>query len=98
MDKRGRIVGIVVFAVGIAVLVFVFATAYAMFRSPVQKLLVAAEGKASTAEGLGSAVVLIAVKIGLLFVMTLAGSLIASKGIQLYIGSSVNEEKPSRSQ
>ena len=89
MNRSGRIIGMAVFAVGIIVLLLVFGIAYAMFTSPSSELLRSggAPGSPVTAAGLGSAVVLVLVRIALLFVMTLAGSLIASRGIQLYLGS-----------
>ncbi|MCL6628336.1 MAG: hypothetical protein K6U00_01890 [Armatimonadetes bacterium] len=93
MDRRGRFVGMVVFALGIAVLIFVFIIAYTMFKSPVSHLLPTAGGKAPSAMDLGTAVAWVAVRIGLLFIMTLAGSLIASKGIQLYLGSGTADSR-----
>lgn len=97
MDRRGRFVGMVVFALGIAILIFVFIIAYVMFESPVSYLLPTANGKAPSAIDLGTAVAWMAVRIGLLFTMTIAGSLIASKGIQLYLGSRTVDSKQSRS-
>jgi hypothetical protein len=89
MDKGGRVVGMLVFALGIVVLLLVLWIAYGMFSTPASAFLHAGgAGKGSlTASGLGVTVVWIFVKIALLFVMTLAASLIASRGIQLYLGS-----------
>ena len=84
MDRRGRVTGMVVFVLGIAVLLFVFGIAYSMFTSPADKLLSPGGG---TAAGLGNALAIILAKTLLLFVMTLAGSWIAGRGIQLYLGS-----------
>ena len=95
MNKSGRIVGMIVFLVGIAVLLFVLITAYQMFSAPASDLFQTGSGTASspTAVGLGSSIAVVLVKIGLLFVMTLAGSLLAGKGIQLYIGSGENASR-----
>jgi len=90
MSKRTRVAGIVAFALGIVVLIFVFAIAYSMFTSPAEELLSPKGGQNSslTAVGLGNILVMLLVRILLLLVMTLAGSLIASRGIQLYLGAS----------
>lgn len=89
MDKGGRIAGMAVFALGVIALLFVFGIAYSMFTSPASEILRArgAVASPSDAAGLGSAIALVLVRIVLLFVMTLAGSFIAGRGIQLYLGS-----------
>jgi hypothetical protein len=74
-----------VFALGIVILVFVFAIAYGTFTSPASDVLGTGPGPL-TAPGLGGSLVMVLVRVLLLFVMTLAGSLIASRGIQLYLG------------
>jgi len=84
MDRRGRVTGMVVFVLGIAVLLFVFGIAYSMFTSPADELLPPIGG---TAVGLGNALAIILAKTLLLFIMTLAGSWIAGRGVQLYLGS-----------
>jgi hypothetical protein len=76
----------IVFILGIIVLLFVFWEAFSMFTSPAAELLPASASSNATAAGLGSSLALMIVRIGLLFVMTLAGSLIASRGILLYLG------------
>ena len=83
MERTGRIVGMMIFALGIIALVFVFGIAYRMFTLPADQLFAT---PALTAANLGSAAVLILIRIALLFIMTLAGALIASRGIQLYLG------------
>ena len=87
MNRTGRTAGMAVFAIGIAVLFLVFGIAYGMFTSSSPELFTPSDG-AVNAVGLGKAAVVIFVRIALLFIMTLAGSLIASRGIQLYLGSS----------
>ncbi|HUV03801.1 MAG TPA: hypothetical protein VMX94_01695 [Armatimonadota bacterium] len=96
MDKRARVVGMAVFALGVVVLLFVFGVAYTMFTSPADELLSPRGGQSPslTGAGLGNALAAALVRLVLLFVMTLAGSLIASKGIQLYLGSGERPEKP----
>ena len=75
----GRIIGLVVFAVGALMLVFVFFRAYYLFTSPPSRV-------APTTMTLTEAGLTLAAQIGLLFIMTLAGSLIAARGVQLYLG------------
>ena len=84
MDKSTRIVGMTVFVLGIIVLLFVFATAYRMFF-PLSSQFLSKEAVA-TGAGLGRELISVLIKIILLFIMTLAGSLIAARGIQLCLG------------
>lgn len=78
-----------VFALGIVMLLLVLWIAYGMFSTPASVFFSAGgAGKGSlTAAGLGVTIAWIFVKIALLFVMTLAASLIASRGIQLYLSA-----------
>ena len=70
------------FVAGVAILAFVFFRAYALFSAPPAGLA----GSAPTAGYLASAGMSLLARIGLLFIMTLAGSLIAGRGVQLYLG------------
>ena len=92
MDRGGRVVGMLVFLVGIAILLFVFAIAYKMFISPASTFL-AAGGASPNASTLGVSVIWIFVRIALLFVMVLAASSVASRGIHLYLGSGERGER-----
>ena len=97
MDRGSRRLGMIVFLLGIALLIAVFVMAYRVFATPISTLICGAGGSASaTASQLGTAVVATLIRIGLLFVMTLAGSLIASRGISLYLGPAAIRE-PSES-
>ena len=89
-DFIGRIVGIVVFLGGIALLVFVFVLAYGFFTSAGNGLApVHSSGGAvqPAATQLGREAVRLFVQIGLLIVMTIIGSLLAGRGIQLYFAA-----------
>jgi divalent metal cation (Fe/Co/Zn/Cd) transporter len=79
-----------VFILGIGMLVAVLFMAFSMFTSPISLALNTggAAGSTPNTASLGTAIAWIVVKIVLLFVMTLAASSIASKGIYLYLGSS----------
>lgn len=87
MNRGGRVLGIVVFVLGIAILIFVFGLAYSMFTAPASEVFGGSPDSPATVTSLGTSIALMVVRIGLLFVMTLAGSLVAARGIGLYLGS-----------
>ena len=70
-------------------LCFVFMSAMHLFQTPVQglNLPVAKDGTAPPASSIGAALAQYVVKIGLLGLMALAGSVIANKGVHLYFAS-----------
>jgi hypothetical protein len=85
-DTLARALGILVFLVGIGVLVFVFVLTYRMFNSPNYGLVPtpgAGKGQSAT-QTLGSSALVMLLRIALLFIMALVGSLVAGRGIQLY--------------
>jgi hypothetical protein len=88
-DVAGRIIGMLVFLAGVAILVFVFVAAYRYFDSNtiVLKPTVPASAAQTTANRLGESVVLLMARIALLIVMAIAGSQIAGRGIQLYFAA-----------
>ncbi|GIV19432.1 MAG: hypothetical protein KatS3mg023_1183 [Armatimonadota bacterium] len=79
-DWIGRILGVAVFLLGIGVLWIVFREAHQMFTAP----LPSAE---KSLPKLGQIGIDILKKLGLLIIMTLAGSLIANKGVQMYFAA-----------
>ena len=79
-DWIGRILGITVFLLGIGVLWIVFREAHQMFTAP----LPSAE---KSLPKLGQIGIDVLKKLGLLVIMTLAGSLIANKGVQMYFAA-----------
>lgn len=85
-DLPGRILAVVVFLLGIGLLCFVFSLAWSLFRSPVPglELPVKPGTAAPPAAGIGIALTALARQLLLLAVMTIAGSLIAGKGLHLY--------------
>ncbi len=88
-DLFGRILGIAVFLGGIGVLAFVFLTAFHFFNSPMGHLQAHPQPGSSipaTAQ-LGSSALRLLVQIALLIVMTIVGSLIAGRGVQMYFAS-----------
>lgn len=89
-DLVAQIIGIVIFMVGIAILLFVFYNAYIMFNEPIPGLTDANPSTKLTVDMLGKILVSVLIKLLLLFVMALAGSLIAARGIGLYTKCSNN--------
>ena len=88
-DLSGRLLALLVFLTGIGILVFVFVTALHLFQSPVPGLAlpVAAGTTAPPAANIGAALAQFVRDLLLLGVMTLVGSLLASKGAHLYFGT-----------
>jgi hypothetical protein len=85
-DLPGRILAFIVFLLGVALLCIVFAVAWSLYRAPVPGLEMPVKPGASAppAAGIGIALTAFVRQLLLLAVMTLAGSLIASKGVHLY--------------
>ncbi|MFQ3548716.1 MAG: hypothetical protein SNJ70_03065 [Armatimonadota bacterium] len=87
-DLTAKIIGLLVFFAGIALLIFVFHLSY-NYYSASHLLAVTNENgnEASPVSQLGNSAISMFSKIGLLFVMAVVGSLIASRGIHLYFYS-----------
>ncbi len=86
MNKSGRAIGMIVFVLGISVLLLVLGTAYQMFAAPISSVFHPNGNTPLNAAAMGGVIAWIIVRITLLFVMMLAGSAIASRGIHLYLG------------
>lgn len=91
-DLVGRLLGIVVFLVGVGLLAFVFLMAYGFFSSDIVGSHAIKDAGEPVATQLGRSAVDMLAKIGLLVVMTIVGSLIAGRGIQLYFASTGRHE------
>jgi hypothetical protein len=78
-----------VFLLGIGLLCFVFSVAWTLFRSPVPGLDLPVKPTATPppAAGIGIALTAFVRQLLLLALMTLAGSLVAGRGIQLYFSA-----------
>ena len=84
-DHPSRVFGLITFVLGIGLLIAVFFLALNMFQSPVPGLRLPASGTAPPpAVNIGIALTAFLEKIILIFVMTIAGAIIASRGIHLY--------------
>ena len=88
-DLSCRLVALLVFLLGIGMLVFVFVSALHLFQSPVPGLepLQTRGAPPPAAANIGVSLAGLARELLLLGVMTLAGSLLASKGVHLYFSS-----------
>ena len=88
-DLSCRLVALLVFLLGIGMLVFVFVSALHLFQSPVPGLepLQTPGAAPPAAANIGISLAGFARELLLLGVMTLAGSLLASKGVSLYFSS-----------
>src|SRR3989304_4244539 len=93
-DLAARVIGLLVFALGIVILVFSFFIAYyGLFTSPTAGIAVqpSTPGGLSVSATLSRSALFVLTKIGALFIMVLVGSLIASRGIQVYFAGEEKE-------
>jgi len=87
MQKRdlvARAIGLAVFAFGITILIASFVIAYKLFTSAGITVAPGVPGGSSAAGNLGRSAIVTLVRIGALFIMVLVGSLVASRGVQMY--------------
>lgn len=101
MQKRdlvARISGLLAFVLGIAVLIISFIFAFKLFTSPTAGLALtpARPGGPSATSTLGQSAVVIALRIAALFIIVLAGSLIAGRGAQMYCAGLEHPEKETK--
>ena len=83
-DLVARVIGLVVFTLGIAILVVSFVFAYRLFTSTGIAIAPGKPGGPSASVNLGSSAIVTLARIGALFIIVLVGSLIASRGVQMY--------------
>lgn len=89
-DILGRSIGMLVFLLGVGLLVWVFYIAYGLFSQPAATALGfdAAHAKtAPTASTIGTQFGWLVFRVAYLFLMSIAGSLIANKGVNLYFSA-----------
>jgi hypothetical protein len=82
-DWVGSGLGIITFLLGLALLIFTFRNAAAMFSVSARETL----GDQKDVTELGKSFGHVLLRIGLLLVMSVVGSLIAGQGIRLYLAS-----------
>jgi hypothetical protein len=101
-SAAGRVLGILVFLVGIAILVTVAVVTYNLFTASTTPLQVKPGAPEGATSQLGVSVVRLLYQIALLVVLCIAGSLVAARGLHFYFVASGSlpprrlrqEEKP----
>jgi hypothetical protein len=96
-DPIGSVVGLVTFLGGVAVLLVVFSLAYRMFTLPPSDALGLVKDKPIDVNTVGPSLATVVIRILLLLLMGLVGSMIANRGIGLYSRSLHEREKPAPS-
>lgn len=86
-DATGSLVGLAVFLGGVALLALTFKLAYDQFNAPHAQALGLEKGKAIDAVATGGKAADILIRLGVLLIMAIVGSMVANKGIGLYSGS-----------
>ena len=87
----GRMLGIIVFLVGIAVLVTVAVVTYRLFTASTSYLQVMPGSPNGATTQLGNSAIKMLYQIALLMVLCIAGSLVAARGLHLYFVASGHE-------
>lgn len=83
-DAFGSVIGILVFLGGVALLLFTFRLAYDMFTVPPADALGIKAGQEIDGAAVGNRLTTIILRVILLLVMGVMGSLVANRGIALY--------------
>lgn len=91
----GSLLGLIVFLAGVALLAFTFNLAYGMFMVPPQDALGVQKDQPLDLGRAGQSFVGVLIKVLMLVVMGLVGSMIANRGVTLFTGSRVDPKKPS---
>ncbi|MCZ7579217.1 MAG: hypothetical protein M5U21_00115 [Fimbriimonadaceae bacterium] len=84
-DLMGSLIGLATFVGGIALLVVTFQLAYAMFSVPPEVAIAGRTKETIDPTVAGQSLVVIVVRVILLLVMSVVGSVIANRGIRLYV-------------
>ncbi len=92
-DWLGSIGGLIIFVAGISLLSLVFKLAFEMFQTPPRLALKIESGKPFDISGVGDALFGVIIKIALLFVMSIIGSVICNRGIHLYASITRKQKK-----
>jgi hypothetical protein len=86
--------GVVTFLVGVTLLLVTFKLAYDMFSIPPGHVITVAQNSQNVDLGKsGDNLVIIAIRVVLLIVMGLMGSLIANRGVSLFTSSRTRQHK-----
>ena len=83
-DATGSVLGIAVFLAGVGLLGLTFRLAYAIFEIPQAQALGLVKGQAIDLGRTSGGAAQIVLRLGILLVMALVGSMVANRGIGLY--------------
>ncbi len=83
-DWVGSVIGLLVFAAGIGLLVLTFQQAFTLFSVPTQ-VAMGASGKTIDLYVAGQSFASLVIRVLLLLVMCVVGSVVANRGIRLYV-------------
>lgn len=84
-DWMGTLIGLLVFLSGIGLLAITFQLAFSMFSVPPSVALSSGAEKAVDLTKAGESLATVVVRVMLLLVMCVVGSVIANRGIRLYV-------------
>ncbi len=84
-DLFARTIGFLVFVLGLSIIIAVLMMGFDLYRDP--NLGIRSTGPTPTATEIGSSLARIVLKLLLLFLGSISGSLIANKGVKLYFAS-----------
>jgi hypothetical protein len=84
-DWVGSLIGLVVFVAGIGLLAVTFQLAFSMFTVPPNVAMGDQPGKSVDLVKAGESLASVAIRVMLLFVMCVVGSVVANRGIRLYV-------------
>lgn len=96
-DLFARVIGFLVFAGGVAIILWVLWLAFALYKDPnmgLGRAQTTPGGVGTTATDLGSAFLRLVFRIALLALGSVSGSLIANKGIHLYFAGLPAKKSP----
>jgi hypothetical protein len=83
-DAVGTLVGLLVFLAGIGLIGFTFYLAYDLFTTPPQTTVGIEVGKPMNLSGAAGSLLTVVVRIVMLAVMAVLGSVVANRGVRLY--------------
>ncbi len=83
----GGLIGLLTFFVGIGLLLFTFQLAHTLFSIPPENVVATAENKTVDLARAGDNLAIVLIKVVMLLVMSVVGSVIANRGIRLYNAS-----------
>lgn len=100
-DRFGQVIGMLVFLLGVGLLIIVFQAAHTLFTTPPDaalRLTFTGDPKTDPPAGrIGTQFGYLFFQVACLFVMSIAGSLVAQKGVNLYFSAIRSASTPNAS-